>query len=263
MPTTSPPSTSRTPIGDVLAAAGEETEYRPFGGIVLADTFQMSEEDDPMDTVFFPRNNDRADRQKELDIRVIVGNPPYSAGQGSQNDDNQNVSYPTLGASIADTYAARSNATNKNSLYDSYVRAIRWASDRLAASPNGGIIGYVTNGGWLDGNAASGIRDTLTREFHHIYVYNLRGNTRTSGEQARREGGQTFGPGSRATVAITLLVKKPSPVPTSGGAISYHDVGDYLSREEKLAAVADASIVSLPWRRITPNEHHELAEPAR
>ena len=232
-------------------------EYRPFDGIVLTDTFQMSEEGDPMDRVFFPRNNDRADRQKGLDIRVIVSNPPWSAGQRSQNDDNQNMSYPTLDASIRSTYAARSKSTNKNSLYDSYVRAIRWASNWLADSPAGGVIGYVTNGGWLDGNAASGLRDTLASEFHHIYVFNLRGNQRTSGEQSQREGGKVFGSGSRATVAIMLLVKQPGPVPEGGGVISYHDIGDYLSREEKLAAVAETSIDDLPWQRITPNEHHD------
>ena len=232
-------------------------EYQPFEGIVLADTFQMSEAGDPMDSVFFPRNNDRADRQRGLDIRVIVSNPPYSSGQNSQNDDNANMTYPTLDTSIRSTYAERSKAVLKNSLYDSYVRAIRWASNRLADSPAGGVIGYVTNGGWLDGNAAAGIRDTLTREFHHIYVYNLRGNTRTSGELSRREGGQTFGPGSRATVAIMLLVKQPGAVPEGGGAISYHDIGDYLDRDAKLAAVAVASIEDLPWQRIEPNEHHD------
>ena len=232
-------------------------EYRPFDGIVLADTFQMSEEGDRMDTEVFPRNNDRADRQKDLDIRVIVSNPPWSAGQRSQNDDNQNMAYPTLDASIQSTYAARSKSTNKNSLYDSYIRGIRWASNRLAGSPAGGIIGFVTNGGWLDGNAAAGIRDTLTREFHHIYVYNLRGNQRTSGEQSRREAGKVFGSGSRAGVAIMLLVKQPGPVPAGGGTISYHDIGDYLSRDEKLAAVAGASIGDLPWQCVTPNEHHD------
>ena len=167
------------------------------------------------------------------------------------------MSYPTLDASIRSTYAARSTSTLKNSLYDSYVRAIRWASNRLADSPAGGVIGYVTNGGWLDGNAAAGIRDTLTREFHHVYVYNLRGNARTSGEQRRREAGTVFDSGSRATVAIMLLVKQPGPVPAGGGTISYHDIGDYLSRDEKLAAVAAASIDGLPWQRITPNEHHD------
>ena len=167
------------------------------------------------------------------------------------------MSYPTLDASIQSTYAARSNSTNKNKLYDSYIRAIRWASNRLADSPAGGVIGFVTNGGWLDGNSAAGIRATLTSEFHHIYVYNLRGNQRTSGELSRREGGKVFGSGSRAAVTILLLVKQPGPVPVGGGAISYHDIGDYLSREEKLAAVAAASIDGLPWQRITPNEHHD------
>ena len=171
--------------------------YRPFEGIVLADTFQMSEAGDPMDTIFFPRNNDRADRQKGLDIRVIVGNPPYSAGQKSQNDDNQNTSYPTLDASIRSTYAERSHSTLKKSLYDSYVRAIRWASNRLADSPAGGVIGFVTNGGWLDGNAAAGIRDTLTREFHHTYVYNLRGTLVPAGSSA----GARRGPCSTAVAA--------------------------------------------------------------
>ena len=231
--------------------------YRPFEGIVLADTFQMSEAGDPMDSVFFPRNNDRADRQKGLDIRVVVANPPYSSGQNAQNDNNANMSYPTLDASIRNTYAARSSATLKNSLYDSYVRAIRWASNRLGESPDGGVIGFVTNGGWIDGNAAAGIRDSLTREFHHIYVYNLRGNARTSGEQRQREAGTVFDSGSRATVAIMLLVKQPGSVPAGGGAISYHDIGDYLSREEKLAEVAAASVADLPWQRITPNDHHD------
>ena len=242
---------------EALASAGQDEHYEPFGGIVLTDTFQLSEAGDPMDTVFFPRNNDRADRQKGLDIRVIVSNPPWSAGQKSQNDDNQNMAYPTLDASLRSTYAERSNSTSKNKLYDSYIRAIRWASNRLAESPDGGVIGFVTNGGWIDGSAADGIRDTLAREFHHIYVYNVRGNQRTSGEQSRREGGKVFGSGSRAGVAIMLLVKQPGPVPADGGTISYHDIGDYLSREEKLAAVAVASVADLPWQRITPNEHHD------
>jgi predicted helicase len=229
-------------------------DYQPFDGIVLTDTFQLSEEGDPMDEVFFPRNNARADRQKGLDIRVIVGNPPYSVGQGSQNDDNQNVKYPTLDKSIERTYAARSTATLKSKLYDSYIRAIRWASDRLQTSPNGGIVGFVTNGGWLDGNSADGIRRCLADEFHHIYVFNLRGNQRTSGELSRKEGGKVFGQGSRSSVAITLLVKQPGDVPASGAQIHYRDVGDYLTAEDKLEIVGRSSVSSVPWRSVTPTE---------
>lgn len=229
-------------------------EYQPFDGIVLTDTFQLSEEGDPMDEVFFPRNNERADRQKGLDIRVIVGNPPYSVGQGSQNDDNQNLKYPTLDKSIEQTYAGRSTATLKTSLYDSYVRAIRWASNRLQSSPRGGIVGFVTNGGWLDGNTADGLRYCLADEFHHIYVFNLRGNTRTSGEHARREGGQTFGPGSRNTIAITLLVKQSEEVSARGAEIHYRDIGDYLTAKQKLSIVGDSTIETLGWQVIEPND---------
>ena len=226
-------------------------DYQPFDGIVLTDTFQMTEEGDSMDHLMFPRNNARADRQKQLDIRVIIGNPPYSVGQGSQNDDNQNRKYPTLDASIERTYQRMSDG-NPRSLYDSYIRAIRWATNRLDTSPDGGIIGYVTNGGWLDGNTAAGIRKTLAQEFHHIYIYNLRGNQKGDW---RREGGKIFGQGSQVTVAITLLLKQRGPVPDGGAEIHYHDIGDYLSREQKLDKVASANLNTLGWTSITPNEH--------
>ena len=232
----------------------KDADYEPFNNMVLADTFQMTEEDDLVDADIFPRNNARVDRQKALDIRVIIGNPPYSAGQGNQNDDNANLAYPSLDKSIASTYAHRTNAKLKNSLYDSYIRAIRWASDRIVNAADGGVIGYVTNGGWLDSNSADGIRRTLCKEFHHIYVYNLRGNQRTSGEQSRKEGGKVFGQGSRSTVAITFLVKQSGDVPESGGQIHYVDIGDYLTREQKLSRVMQASIGTLDWQSITPNE---------
>jgi predicted helicase len=228
--------------------------YEPFEGIVLTDTFQLSEESDPMDEVFFPRNNARADRQKALDIRVIVGNPPYSVGQRSQNDDNKNRKYPTLDASTESTYKLRSDALRKASLDDSYIRAFRQASNRIAGSSRGGIVGFVTNGGWIDGSAAQGIRRCFADEFHHIYVLNLRGNTRTSGEQALREGGQTFGPGSRSTIAITLLVKKRGAVPPSGAQIHYRDIGDYLTAEQKLSIVAESTVATINWTPVTPND---------
>ncbi|MCB1028167.1 MAG: hypothetical protein KDB24_10445, partial [Microthrixaceae bacterium] len=164
-----------------------------------------------------------------------------------------NLKYPTLDTSIAETYARRSTATLKNSLYDSYIRAIRWASNRIQASPDGGVVGFVSNGGWLDGNTADGMRLSIAGEFHHIYIYNLRGNTRTSGEQARKEGGQTFGPGSRNTIAITLLVRQPGPPPTDGAQLHYRDIGDYLDRDTKLATITKATVANLPWQPIRPN----------
>src|SRR5690625_4388390 len=224
--------------------------YEPFSGIVLTDTFQMSEHGDLDDTGVFTRNNSRVEQQRALDIRVIVGNPPYSVGQTSGNDNNANVKYPTLDASIEHTFAARSQATNKNSLYDSYVRAIRWAVTRIG---DAGIDGFVTNGGFIDANTADGLRKTLAEECTDIYIYNLRGNARTSGEERRKEKGNVFGGGARTTVAITFLIKNPTE---AGGkaTVHYRDIGDYLTREQKLKAVADSHIDSLDWQPITPND---------
>ncbi|MCU6479798.1 DEAD/DEAH box helicase [Arthrobacter sp. A2-55] len=241
-------------LEDQTADAGGEpdtVEYVPFDGMVLTDTFQMSEVGDTLDEHVFTSNNDRLVAQNRLDIRVILGNPPYSVGQSSGNDNNANLKYPTLDESIRSTYAERSTATLKNSLYDSYIRAIRWASDRILTSPDGGVVAYVSNGGYIDGNTADGFRKTLLGEFHDIYVYNLRGNARTAGEQRKKEKDNVFQSGSRNTVAILILVKKPGPTP--GAVLHYKDIGDYLDRKEKLALVEAASISTLDWVTITPN----------
>ena len=233
-------------------------EYEPFNGIVLTDTFQLGETGEGAGVLdVFPVNNERATRQKGLGIRVIVGNPPYSVGQSSQNDDNQNLSYERLDESIASTYVSRSTTQLKRNLYDSYVRAFRWASDRVLPGDDGGIIAFVTNGSFIDSNTFDGFRKTVASEFHHIYTYNLRGNARTSGDQRQKEAGNAFGGGSRAPIAVTILVKQPGSVPEGGATIHYRDIGDYLSREEKLDLVAraatDQAIDSVEWQRIEPN----------
>ena len=229
-------------------------ESHPFGGIVLADTFQASETGDSRDTTFFPRNNERIERQLNLDIRVIISNPPWSRGQGRHEDDNANQSYPTLDEEIAKSYIAQSDSRGlKNTLYDSYVRAIRWATDRVHKS-DGGIVGIVTNSGFLDGKSFDGFRKVLAREFHEIYIYDLRGNQRTSGEQSRIEGGKVFDQGSRAGVAVLLLVKRKEPVPQSGATIRYHDIGDYLDREQKLEIIAQTQFQSIEWADVKPNQ---------
>ncbi len=245
--------------------AGADPGYVPFPGIVLTDTFQLGEGGEGSGRWdVFPINNERATKQKALDIRVIFGNPPYSAGQESANDNNANLKYERLDASIAGTYAKRSTATLKLSLYDSYVRAIRWASDRLLGSPQGGVVAFVTNGGYIDSNSMDGLRLSLAGEFHHIYVFNLRGNQRTAGELSRREGGKIFDAGSRATVAIMLFVKEPAAVPSSGACLHYRDIGEYLTRKQKLdilaAALPPAADVApiigdLAWTTLKPNEH--------
>ncbi|CAN0213860.1 unnamed protein product, partial [Hapterophycus canaliculatus] len=234
----------------------EGDKYVPFEGICLTDTFQMYESDDLI-SHYLPDNSERRKRQKETDIRVIVGNPPYSAGQSSANDDNANVSYSGLDGRIRDTYAARSTATLKNALYDSYIRSIRWASDRIG---DAGIMAYVSNAGWLDGNAADGMRACLAEEFSDLYVFHLRGNARTSGEQRRKEKGNVFGEGTRTPVAVSLFVKNPDA--TEHGRIFFHDIGDYLDQKQKLTIIRNfASIGGISkangWTKIDPNEHHD------
>lgn len=242
-----------TTFHDLQAAAHDVEpameDYEPFDGMVLTDTFQLTEDDDLTDEVVFPANNSRAEAQKKLDIRVIVGNPPYSVGQNSNNDDNANIKYSTLDSRIRDTFAALTDSTLKRNLYDSYVRAIRWASDRIG---NEGVIGFVTNGGWIEGNSAAGIRKALADEFSSIYVFNLRGNQRTAGETSRKEGGKVFGSGSRNTVAIFLLVRAEQH--EGPATIYYRDIGDFLTAAEKLTIVSNASLDTVPWREIASNE---------
>ena len=236
---------------------GEDSGYEPFNGIVLTDTFNLNKAEDP--TLFpkewLPDNNERAERQQQFPIQVIVGNPPWSAGQRKGTDDNPNVEYSELEERIGETYFVYTTTTNKRSLYDTYKMAIRWASDRIEKQ---GVIAFVTNGSWIDGNVDSGVRACLAEEFSSIHVLHLRGNARTSGERRRAEGGNVFGGGSRAPVAITLLVKNPDAA-HEGCKIQYRDIGDYLTREEKLDALSEAVSISgfSDWQTIIPNKHYD------
>ncbi len=236
---------------------GSETDYQAFEGICLTDTFQLGETADgeKLFSEMFPQNSKRVQRQQKAPLRIIIGNPPYSVGQTSANDNAQNQTYEKLNQRIASTYAKLTEATNKNSLYDSYIKAFRWSTDRL--DKNGGIIAFVSNGAWLDGNSSEGFRKSIEKEFTSVYVFNLRGNARTSGELRQKEAGNVFGMGSRTPIAITLLVRNPS-VKTDKAVIHYHDIGDYLSREEKLKIVDDFKAFTNPkleLKTLQPNEH--------
>ena len=234
---------------------GKESAYEPFHGIVLTDTLNLHTGRKGFPKSWLPDNSQRAERQQDQPIQVILGNPPWSAGQRSSADDNPNVDYPDLENRVSETYVARSTVTLKNSLYDTYKMAIRWASDRIGKQ---GVIAFVSNGSWVDGNADSGVRACLAKEFSSIYVLHLRGNQRTQGERSRREGGKMFGQGSRAPVTITILVRNPQ-VERDSHRILYHDIGDYLKREEKLAILEKSgSIAGIKnWQTITPDRHHD------
>lgn len=231
-------------------------EYQPFEGICLTDTFQLYEKDDLISDLMVD-NSDRRKRQKELDIRVIIGNPPYSSGQKSENDNAKNVEYKNLDETIRNTYARYSEATNKQNLYDSYIRAIRWASDRIG---NSGVVSYVSNASYLDSGSMDGLRQCLVDEFSSLYIFHLRGNQRTSGELSRKEGGKIFGSGSRAPIAISIFVKNPEA--KEQGEIYFHDIGDYLSQSEKLNIISGFKSINgitaaNGWQTITPDKHND------
>jgi predicted helicase len=231
-------------------------EYVPFEGICLTDTFQMYESEDLI-SHYMPDNSERRKRQKATDIRVIVGNPPYSEGQTNANDNNANVTYPTLDGRIRETYAARTAANKKNSLYNSYIRAIRWASDRIGSA---GVVAYVSNAGWIDGNSTDGLRACLAEEFTDLYVFHLRGNANTLGERRRSEKGNVFGEGTRTPVAISVLVKNPSS--QERGRIFFQDVGDYLDQKQKLEIIRNfRSIAGISevtgWTRLHPDDQND------
>lgn len=232
----------------------EESEYTPFEGICLTDTFEMYEKDDLVSEVLVD-NSERRKRQKALDIRVIIGNPPYSVGQKSENDNNSNVKYKKLDSRIECTYAKNSNAVLQRNIYDSYVRAIRWASDRL---DDFGVIGFVTNAGYIDSNSADGLRICLCEEFSSIYILHLRGNSRNLGEKAKKEGGNIFD--VRVPIAIVILVKNKNN--EKSGDIYFNDIGDYLSKSEKLDKISELfSIGAMDdnrlWTKIIPNSYQD------
>lgn len=234
-------------------------EYLPFDGICLTDTFQMSEA--PVQKQAFDKvmedNLRHVQEQMKIPVQVICSNPPYSVGQKSANDNAQNQKYEHLDKRIEDTYAKQSTANLKKSLYDSYIKAFRWASDRISKNEKGGIVAFISNGSWIDSLGLDGMRYCLEQEFDSIYVLNLRGNQRTSGELSRKEGGKIFGSGSRTPIAITFLVKKDNKLPKKA-VIYYHDIGDYLSREDKLRMVKGfKDIDGVEWQEIKPTEKND------
>ena len=231
--------------------------YENYDGICLTDTFQLNEHgDNDIFSQLFPENSERLKKQKNAPVRVIIGNPPYSVGQKEASDDAKNLKYPNLDSRIEITYA-KGTESMKRSLYDSYIKAFRWASDRVAQVKDGGIVAFISNGAWIDGKAQDGMRKCLQDEFTSIYVLNLRGNQRTSGELSRKEGGKIFGSGSRTPIAITLLVKNPNKKQDKA-IIHYHDIGDYLTREQKLKIVNDSkSLEHVEWQIVLPNEKYD------
>ena len=229
---------------------GDEEGYTPFEGIVLTDTFESTETEDTLDDDYFGTNDERLKRQQELPITAIIGNPPYSARQDNENDDNKNITYPNLDEQIRNDYARYTNVRNKNTLYDSLFRAFKWSTNRLKGK---GIVAYITNSSFIDSQTTSGIRKDLFEEFNYIYVLNLRGAVRgKSGVDAAKEGGNVFD--ILTGVSINIFIKDESDV----HEIYYHDIGDYITSKQKLEfLVAKGSVQSINWYKVVPDINND------
>ena len=239
-------------VYDELKPNNDE-EYEANNVTVLTDTFATHDADVlPLMSSNIQRNASLRQKVDKLPLRVIIGNPPYSVGQKNGNDNNQNEHYPELELRLKDTYIKETtDASSVKGGYDSYRKAFRWASDKIGDS---GVIAFISNAGWIEAGDGQGMRRCLCKEFNSIYVYHLKGNQRTSGEESRRQGGKIFDAGSRSPIAITILVKNPDS--SEHGVIRFGSVDDYLTREQKLAKLDQIkTITSASMTEINPDKH--------
>ncbi|MGL2372162.1 type ISP restriction/modification enzyme [Helicobacter pylori] len=240
-------------INITQAAQNRDSSLKNFKNIALTDSLDYLEEKTNKGVLplyeDLKENKDIKDTLADQNIRVIIGNPPYSAGAKNENDNNQNLSHPNLEKLVYEKYGKNSTSRNVGATTrDTLIHSIRMASDLLKDK---GVLGFVVNGSFIDSKSADGFRKCVAKEFSHLYALNLRGNQRTSGEVSKKEGGKIFDSGSRATVAVIFFVKdKDAPNHT----IFYYEVEDYLKREAKLNLLAGfENLDSVPFKEITPN----------
>jgi predicted helicase len=236
----------------------KENQYQPFQGMVLTDTFQLYEQEKDMVANLLPDNSNRRTEQKERDITVVMGNPPYSVGQKSANDEAENIKYLNLDSRVEKTYVADSSASSKKDLYDSYIKAFRWATDRIGEE---GVIAFVSGAAWVDRGFADGMRKHLQNDFSKIYVFHLRGDVRKDilSKGVAGEGENIFGQGSMTGIAITVLVRKKTE---ENGKIFFLDIGKNLKREQKLSILdhyksINGTRIERSFTEIKPDENFD------
>ncbi|GAA8159951.1 DEAD/DEAH box helicase family protein [Helicobacter pylori] len=239
-------------INITQAAQNRDSSLKNFKNIALTDSLDYLEEKTNKGVLplyeDLKENKDIKDTLADQNIRVIIGNPPYSSGTKSENDNNQNLSHPKLEKLVYETYGKNSNAKVGATTRDTLIQSIRMASDVVKDK---GVVGFVVNGGFIDSKSADGFRKCVAKDFSHLYVLNLRGNARTSGEERKKQGDGIFDSGSRVTVAVIFFVKDES---VQNSAIHYYEVEDYLKREAKLNLLVSFENLDLvPFKEITPN----------
>ncbi len=220
--------------------------YLPFEGLALADTFELLEK---RQTELFTRENTaRVEKQKAADMFVVIGNPPYNAGQVNENDNNKNRKYATMDARVRETYSQASKATNKNALSDPYVKAIRWASDRIGDE---GVVTFVTNNGFLDGIAFDGMRKHLADDFDEIYILDLGGNARKG---LKVSDANVFG--IMVGVSINLFVKRKGNS-SETSRIFYYQTDELWNKKQKFDFLTQRQHVgTIEWKPLQPDARH-------
>ncbi|GAA8099257.1 DEAD/DEAH box helicase [Helicobacter pylori] len=239
-------------INITQAAQNRDGSLKNFKNIALTDSLDFYEEKTDKGVFDFfedlKENKEIKSTIEKQNIRVIIGNPPYSAGAKSQNDNNQNLSHKKLEKRVYEKYGKNSTAKVGKTTRDMLIQSIYMASELLKDK---GVLGFVVNGGFIDSKSGDGFRKCVAKEFAHLYVLNLRGNARTSGEERKKEGDGIFDSGSRATIAIIFFVKDAS---VKNSAIHYYDIGDYLKREDKLHRLANfTNLDAIKFETIIPN----------
>ncbi|MGX7078481.1 restriction endonuclease [Globicatella sanguinis] len=235
---------------EINEVQNNDNTYYPFEGVVLTDTFETTEKEATLDDDLFGDNNERLMRQKESPITVIMGNPPYSVGQESDNDNNKNKSYPKLELDIEKTYVKESRASLKRNLYDSYIKAFRWASNRVNHT---GVIAFITPNSLIDKGSMDGFRKVIHDEFNYIYVVNLKGAiVGKLGEDAKKEGGNIFD--IMTGVCITILVKNETD---NNKKIFYYEVEDYMEKKDKLHLLNSNSVNTIEFTEIKPDQNND------
>ncbi len=220
--------------------------YASYQGICLVDTFGMAEERQMQ--LFTPANTERVKKQKETPMFVVIGNPPYNAGQLNENDNNRNRKYETMDKLIAETYAKDSKATLRNKLYDPYVKAIRWALDRIGDE---GVVAFVTNNSFLDGVAFDGMRKHLAADCDAIYILDLGGNARRG---LKVSDANVFG--IRVGVSINLFMKNREN-PSESPRILYYRTDDLWNRKQKFDFLNEREHAGgVAWKSIEPDDRH-------
>ncbi|GAA9033568.1 DEAD/DEAH box helicase family protein [Helicobacter pylori] len=240
-------------INITQAAQNRDGSLKNFKNIALTDSLDIYEEknDKGVFDLFkdLEENKEIKSTIEKQNIRVIIGNPPYSAGAKNENDNNQNLSHPKLEKLVTEKYGKNSTAKVGKTTRDTLIQSIYMASELLKDK---GVLGFVVNGGFIDSKSGDGFRKCVAQDFAHLYVLNLRGNARTSGETFKKEGGKIFDSGSRATIAIIFFVKDAS---VKNSAIHYYDIGDYLKREAKLNRLANfTNLDAIKFETIIPND---------